>query len=502
MFGIRDDLGPNTQPAARARRCIRLGRFRPRKSAMKKVGVVVLVVVLLVLALPAVLGAMTETKVRDRVEAFDSNPVLSAEVRAYERGWLKSRAIIDVALDPAYVSQLGAAGQGAAPPFESSLALRVDIAHGPIAVLDGPYFGLAKTVAYADPSVPSVAEAQQQLGVPYLFRWRGRLGFTGGLTFDAEVPPFELPADEAGMQFSGAYVDGTLRGNRLVTDARIDSAQFSSPNGTFALRNLRGNSDNEILTQYLMPGTAAFSIERISLTDGPDGAAPVVEVANLRMASDMTLKADDTLFDARVTYDLDSMIANGMRLSAGTMGVAFNNIDVAVMNAYVEAAQRAANDPAALLASVGPLLERGLAAGPSFAMDPIRFELDDEPFDARLELSMNPDALPPAGALDVNDPSLWMAAANAKASVNLSKKLAERLAALAVQMQLSMQYAGDPNMTPQQLQYLAEAQSGLFLVMLTGQGILLDSGDGYRSEFSLANGTMTLNGNPLPFGLP
>ena len=467
---------------------------------MKKVGVVVLVVVLLVLALPAVLGAMTESKVRDRVAAVDSNNMLSAEVRSYERGWLKSRAIIDVTLDPAYVNQFGA--QDAVPPLDGNLALLVDIAHGPVAMLDGPYFGLAKTVAYPDPSAPNVAEAQQRLGVPYLFRWRGRLGFTGGLTFDAEVPAFELPADEADMQFSGAFVDGTLRGNRLKADARIDSAQFSSPDGTFVLRNLRGNSNNEIVSQYIMPGTATFSIESVSLVDGPVGAAPLFEMSNLRVANGMTLKADDTLFDASVTYSFDSLTANGMRFSEGTMSLALNNIDVALMNAYVDAVQRAGNDPSALVASMAPLLQRGLAAGPSFAMDPITFKLDDEPLDARVELSMNPDALPPAGALDVNDPTLWMTVANAKASVNVSKKLATRLAALAVQMQLSMQYGDDPNMTPQQLQYLAEAQSGLFLVALTGQGILIDSGDGYRSEFGLANGTMTLNGNPLPFGLP
>lgn len=468
---------------------------------MKKIGVVVLIVVLLVLGLPAVLGSMTEARVRDRVASVDSSGAFSAEVRSFDRSWFKSRAIIDVGLDPEYANQLGAATQGAVPPLES-LALVVDIAHGPIAMLDGLYFGLAKTVAYPDPSAPAIADAQQQLGVPYLFRWRGRLGFTGGLAFDAEIPPFNLPVDEAGVQFSGAYADGTLRGNHVTADARIDSAEFSSPAGTFALSNLRGSSDNEILTQYLMPGTASFSIERISMSQGPSGAPPLFEVANLRMASDMTLKSDDTLLDVRATYDVDSMLAQGMQISGGTAGLTFSNIDVALLNAYVEAAQRAGTDPGAMLAAVGPLLGRGLAAGPSLALDPIRFKLDDEPLDARIALSMNPDALPPAGALDISDPGLWMAAANADASLNLSKKLAERLTALAIQMQLATQYAGDSNMTPQQLQYLAEAQSGLMLVALTGQGILVDSGNNYRSEFQLTNGTMTLNGNPLPFGLP
>jgi uncharacterized protein YdgA (DUF945 family) len=48
---------------------------------------------------------------------------------------------------------------------------------------------------------------------------------------------------------------------------------------------------------------------------------------------------------------------------------------------------------------------------------------------------------------------------------------------------------------------MAEAQSGLILAMLVGQGVLVEDGDSYRSALKLTNGALTLNGNPLPFGL-
>ena len=54
---------------------------------------------------------------------------------------------------------------------------------------------------------------------------------------------------------------------------------------------------------------------------------------------------------------------------------------------------------------------------------------------------------------------------------------------------------------PEQLDYMAEAQSGLMLTMLVGQGVLIEEGDGYRTSFDYTDGGMTLNGNPLPFGL-
>jgi uncharacterized protein YdgA (DUF945 family) len=49
---------------------------------------------------------------------------------------------------------------------------------------------------------------------------------------------------------------------------------------------------------------------------------------------------------------------------------------------------------------------------------------------------------------------------------------------------------------------MAEAQSGLMLAMLVGQGVLVEDGDGYRTSLDYTDGALTLNGSPLPFGLP
>jgi len=68
---------------------------------------------------------------------------------------------------------------------------------------------------------------------------------------------------------------------------------------------------------------------------------------------------------------------------------------------------------------------------------------------------------------------------------------------LASQMRL-----GDNSLAPEQRRQLAEAQAGLILVTLVSQGILVDAGDTYRVEMRLADGALTLNGTPLPFGLP
>ena len=150
-----------------------------------------------------------------------------------------------------------------------------------------------------------------------------------------------------------------------------------------------------------------------------------------------------------------------------------------------------------MAASLGPHLERALKAGPSLTLDPLRFRYDDEPFEGRIEITTNTARLPPAGTLTLDNPLLMLGLVNADADLRVSKPLAATLAMLAARQQLG----SDDSIPPDQLDYMAEAQSGLMLTMLVGQGVLVEDGDGYRSSLQFRDGTLTLNGNPLPFGL-
>jgi hypothetical protein len=141
-----------------------------------------------------------------------------------------------------------------------------------------------------------------------------------------------------------------------------------------------------------------------------------------------------------------------------------------------------------------PTLLRALDASPSFALDPVRFRLDDEPFVGRLEIVTNPS---PVGGVDLRSPASLLELFTTTADIELSKKLAQGLALLA-----ALRYVGEAGLPPDQLRNFAEAQSGIFLLTLVSQGILTDTGDGYRAELRLADGALTVNGSVLPLGLP
>ena len=455
--------------------------------------------VIVLLALPRVVGGITEARVVERVAAIDANPQAAAELTSFDRGWFRSTARIELTFGPGAVAGNVPAAEMPLGVF-ITLPIVVEFAHGPIAVLDGVHFGWSKLIARPDAETSGVGELTQTLGVPYLFEFRGRSGYLGGLDFDADAPQFELPIDEAVLTFSGASLVGNFTAPELVADARVGALQFTSPTGMLAVRGAHFTADNELRSQYVMPGETSFSIESITMTR-TRGGAPLFEAANLRMASDAAIDSAGELFEMHVTYDVDSVRLEGNEGTAGAVAVTVRNLDVAAVEAYGAAASDAAAagvDPASIAASLGPHLERALRRSPSLTLDPIRFRYDGEPFDGRVELTTNTARLPDAGTFSLDNPLLLAGLVNAKADVRVSKALAAELATLAARLQLG----GDPSIPPDQLDYMAEAQSGLMLTMLVGQGVLIEEGDVYVSSIDYADGTATLNGNALPFGLP
>jgi uncharacterized protein YdgA (DUF945 family) len=373
--------------------------------------------------------------------------------------------------------------------------IALEIAHGPLAVLDGLYFGWSKIVARVDPGARNVVALEQSLGVPYLFEFRGRTGFAGGVVFDASLPAVDIEAAGVHIVFSGAGIEGAFAGQRLVSDSRLDGFTLTSPPGALTIRNVRAATDLELGSSNAAPGGATLSIEQLSIVDAARGNDPVLDAAKVKIASRVGLDPRSALLDVHATYDADSVLLYNTRVTEASLGVALDKIDVAALETYLKLAQAdGGNDPAA---EVGRVLTRALAAGPSFVLDPLRFRLDGEPFTARLEIASNPAALPATGSVDLDNWLALLPALRVMANVDVSKMLAREMATLAAEMR----YADD-GMPPDQRRLLADMQAGLMLVTLISQNMLVDAGDTYRAELRMDDSGITLNGGPLPFDLP
>jgi uncharacterized protein YdgA (DUF945 family) len=462
------------------------------------VAVVALVVVLL-LAAPRALGTLTESRVRERVAAMSTNGIVTVEVKSFDRGWFGSKAKIEVGFSPEYLATMGARG-APVDALGQHVMILVDFAHGPVAVGNGVHFGWSTMVARLDPEMPGLAAIEKQLGVPYIFEFRGRTDFGGGVAFDADMPPMDVPAGGTQFTFSGAKLDGTYARNRLASNGRVDSLAFAAPTGSVGLRNLRLNSDNEMVAQDLAPGHTELTIESVSAIDPLQGSAPLFQLDNLKIAGGSTLNTAHTLMDLQLTYGLDRLHVAENEVTGVTVGFALRNLDVQTFQHYVAVMRQVAlsaqqTDAQEAVAGLRADAQRALAAGPSLVLDPIRFAFDGEPFEGRVEVTTNSAKLPPGDVTDL-DPSIIAGLVNSNADIKLSKALARRLVALAAEMQ----FRGDPRMPPEQLKYMAEAQAGLMLVQFVNQGFLVEDGEVYRAALRYVDGALTLNDKPLPFG--
>lgn len=475
---------------------------------MKKLGgIVVLLIVLSVLLLPFATGKMSQTQLERHIASMNENPVLSAEVTSYERGWRSSTATIELGLSRAYRDLLPV--DGASTPgadfLTRPLVVLVDITHGPIAVDDGIHFGTARVHARSDPNAPYM-DALEAVGMPYLFEFRGQSGF-GTFEFDADIPPAEYSDGDSDVTFSGVVVEGTARGGFIAARANMAEASFGSPFLSVSVENVQADTDSEAMAgTFVRLGKTNFTTEKIIASSPMLGTAPAFALDGLRVASDMRRDAGGDSITAAMTYSIDSVAAgDGFSMTDAEIVMQLANLDVAALEAYsqlVRTAMAGDPDPEAILAQVEPLTMQFLNAGPVLTIDPVRFTMPQGTAEGSLSIAVDASALPSNGAIDFEDPMQLLGFVSAEADATVSKPLAEEFARQASRGQVEQAAAANGDSpTAEELQALAEAQAGYLLVTLTGQGMLRDDGESYSTSLRFGDGQLSVNGVLLPIGL-
>ena len=475
---------------------------------MKKSAVLIVVcVVAAIIGLPPVFGTRTESQFYRRIDAINDNGVLLLDVRSFERRWFTSTVTIDAGLSPAYLAQLermvGPGGQAASDSgvLDQTFPIQADVAHGPVIVRDGLYIGLAKVIAGPASAQPGTVELEEDLGIPYAFEFRGRSGLLGGLRFDAEIPASDYADGINEVVFSGAQIEGSWNGDELISHFQAASLFVSNPIAAASINGISFSGDNRILSRHLVLGSAEFLIEQMLISDRTFGGEPLFEAGNIAIRGETDRNDDGPLVSGTMTYAVDTVSAGErFRFTDGEVAVAFENVDAEAMSDYVEAAQglgdQAAGNPAPITVLL-PAIHRLLAAEPLLSFDPIRFLMDDEPFEASVHVRTNPAALPDTVTGIQEDIALLVEALYGVTDAVASKTFARRIAVEIIKAQLAASGAGGP--FPGDIDGMAEAQAEIMLGALSAQGVLEEDGESYRITFAFEDGQFSLNGNPLPF---
>jgi uncharacterized protein YdgA (DUF945 family) len=455
---------------------------------MTKLRIVLIAVAALLLGLPPVFGMLTETQVSNRIESLRANEQLDVTVESYERGWFSSRAFVTVAppaTDPAAAALL---------VLSAPMTVVVDFNHGPVSVKGGFFLGFSEMHARPapapdrDPTIDFAFEAQSTFG--------------GDLHFLAQLEPFHQETPNVGVSFSGGRINGTLAGQRVNARAEAESLQYRRGAATLSVLGLRASADNELLSRYLMPGAMSVDVDRLSLDLGTGDSSTIFDASGIALASRTSSDAARERLDgtARLAFDR-ARAGSDTVIGRASLETRVQNLDVAALEAYSEAAARAAAsrpDGAAVADQIEPAVLRLLAGGPSFAIETLRFDVNGEPFEASVRVTADPSALPAAGAADMRDLMLWARVLDGRVEITAAKPLAERMAVAAWRTQLRARVMEGESMPGRSLDALAEAQVGIALAVMSAQGLIEDTGTLYRVQLSLEDGEIALNGQPLP----
>jgi uncharacterized protein YdgA (DUF945 family) len=471
----------------------------------KAIVVVVVVIALLALGLPRIIGGSTQTNLEAHIAQLDENPVLALRVAEYDRGWFSSRALVEIALDESYLEILDAAAQadfddeiGAGIFSGTAISVNVDLAHGPVAFLDGICFCISAVHARLDDSDATVAMLTNELGMPYLAELDGRVSYGGTFSFTSNIPPIEYLDESGQLSFSGLTADGTLSGPDLQFDANAQRLLVDADGSTAAFENFSFNGDSSRINHIIWAGDFSATLERVSIADALTGSGSI-DIGGLRMEGNVDLNDTGELLEATMTYAADSVSVpqEELALSDTELTVRFANLSVAAVTDYYELMLNFdVADPTAAAMALPPVITRLLENNPSVAIDPIRFTLNDESLVAAVSLrTVNGDR----GSIDLTNPMQLLGMFEASANLTAAKPLLESLATQAAMAQLGTL---DDSQIPsdQDLESMAEAQTQLMIATFLGQGYILDDGENYTTEIEYSNGEVRVNGMPLPLG--
>lgn len=464
------------------------------KIRIKKSRFVLLALVVLLLGLPPVFGMLTESAVRNQAESLRNEGRLLVTVEEYDRGWFSSRALLSIEPDPA-----GDPDRQALLGFVEPMGVVVDFEHGPLSVQSGLFFGFSELHAR-----PALSADGTTIDAPFDFEFHAQSNFGGSLNFVGEIMPFDSAGPDVALSFSGGRFQGTVAGAHTQVQLDADALQLTQGSVTYSLLGLKGAMDTERVSRYVMPGVMTLAVDRLAMDLEPSGQNSVFDVRALAVEYSTALDEARARLSGGLRVELERLrLGSDNEVTNARLETAAERIDVAALEAYLSAAERAAESGASFVDEVEPAVLRLLAEGPAMTIDTLRLDMNGEPLEANAQAAVDPDALPPSGAADVGDPSLWMRALDGYAEVVVAKTLAEQIAVSIAKSQIGGRVMDGESMPGESVDALARAQAGLAIAVLAAQGVLEDAGDVYRTELRLEDGAVAVNGRALPFfGLP
>lgn len=467
------------------------------------IGIAAIAAVLL--CAPYGIGVVAENSLREQIALAEGRPPFTRTITGYERGWFGSVAEIEIGIDPATLATLVGGDASVDDVMFSGFRLPVivEIGHGPVLLRDGFGLGTASVRAYADPEAELAIVAEQWLGMPYLFDFHGRAGFGTGFKYEGEIPAGEIQMPEFGIATTGFQFTGLIRGTRRVLDGELGNLSLTSPFATASVDGFTLYSDTDRKQTALLPlGEVTLGIDTLQVTEPLQGPQPSLLIEDASLVSSVDVDAAGSALVLGVTYEAGRLAFVGYEGTELALGMRIENIDAEASYELLALVDALGNNPdAATTELLLAPLDRIVAGNPRLVIDPVGFTMAEGRLMGRASASIDATALPSGSFNDLQDPDVMRTAIDASIELVADKTLAARLAGLGIRFFGPDTGLNSQTMTPAQLDAMAALQGQLVLATLSAQGFLVDEGDAWSIEITLADGVPLANGNPLSLGL-
>lgn len=469
---------------------------------MKKIVIAVAGLLLLaILTLPFFGAYKTEQTFNHWIAQVNQAGAYDLQWESYNKGWLQTHAVLKVGFKPGVMPIPFLEEQEAA----WYLPLNLKLNHGPVLWLDGVRPGWFSGDFYLSEQHEMWVEKNlQKEGEGHFFVSEVYMNLIGDTTLQDHSLPFSvttasgetIQASEysgAGkitrsgvVEYSGKLPAFTVTGGE-VTEASLKDLLF------------RIHSDfGRKVGDYVIPGNGEFFIKEITVKASE--GEPFV-LSDLLMTSDMQLNDDQTLADMKIKLAFARMDFIGEQISKAKLDFDFANISTVFLDQYLATVQDAYDDqgdnPMLAMEMMGLAMEHLIPAGPKLNIHAFTFTTPEGSLEFDGQLAIAPEAAQQGG-----NPMAIFSQLALDASLLVDKPLAFRLMRQSTMRNLNAaQFEGGNQMTDTEKEALADNQTHMQLDTLTLQGMLIDKGERYTSEFQFKDGRAVLNGQaiPLPF---
>ena len=471
---------------------------------MKKWPVVLIVIVILLLVgLPAGMGAWVKQSFDNEVARINALPAYQVTVDDYRQGWFSSDVELTIGIDPVAFGDPDDPEVQALLPEQVSLQAHID--HGPV-LWSKSTLGLTQLQGgFNLEKNPRLAVFSERAGVSDLVALEAYVSLAGEGQAYLTSPEFEVVprnADEAAIDFGGLQLVShfNLAGASFDLEGGMPYLRVESDKAAFRISNLGlAASGARVDNTRVWVGQQEINLELLSLTAQN---ADDLEMSAMRFRTDIN-EAEPGLIGGTIEFYADEIRTPDSVLTGLESTLAIERFDVEAIDQYAGLMQSAGNqvgDPQVAQQIVDKveqlILPKLLSSNPEIRWESLQFNLNDESFSGQAQVSFAPGAEAQADLISSGN---WRLFVNAEAHLKASEPLTQQLMAgfMKNQLKVAVEQTGRPY-TQQQIDQYADSQALVMLNMFTQQGYLQQTEQGYQVDLDMTDGTATINGQPLP----